>query len=144
MDALVAATGLVGLNGIDFLLRDEECLVLEVNPRPTATLDLYDEDYPRGLFEWHLRACRGELPQQPAQARAVRAHAVVYSAGLGRVGPGRTFPSWCSDIPHPGSCFAAGDPICTVHAAGRDAARAITRLQRRRALIEGAVGAAAA
>lgn len=144
LDALVAATGLVGLNGIDFLLRDEECLVLEVNPRPTATLDLYDEDYPRGLFEWHLRACRGELPKQPAQARAVRAHAVVYSAGLGRIGPGRTFPSWCSDVPHPGSCFTAGDPICTVHAAGRDAARAITRLQRRRALIEGAVGAAAA
>ena len=144
LDHLVAATGLVGLNGIDFLLRDEECLVLEVNPRPTATLDLYDEDYPRGLFEWHLRACGGELPKQPPRARAVRAHAVVYSAGLGSVGAGLVFPAWCRDVPHPGTCLAAGDPICTVHAAGSDAAGAIARLRRRRALIERAVGVAAA
>jgi predicted ATP-grasp superfamily ATP-dependent carboligase len=144
VDALVAATGLVGLNGIDFLLRDEECLVLEVNPRPTATLDLYDEDYPGGLFERHLRACWGELPRQPAPASAVRAHAVVYAAAPGRVGTGFAFPSWCRDLPHPGARFAAGDPICTVHAAARDAAGAITRLRRRRSLIESALRAAAA
>ncbi|MGE5231797.1 MAG: ATP-grasp domain-containing protein [Deltaproteobacteria bacterium] len=144
VDALVAATGLVGLNGIDFLLREEECLVLEVNPRPTATLDLYDEDYPGGLFAAHLRACRGELPRQPAPMRAVRAHAVVYAAAPGRVGIGFAFASWCRDLPHPGARFAAGDPICTVHAAARDAAGAITRLRRRRSLLEGALRAAAA
>jgi len=144
LDALVAATGLVGLNGVDFLLRGEEWLVLEANPRPTATLDLYDEDYPRGLFECHLRACAGELPRHPARARAVRAHAVVYAAVPGRVSARLVFPSWCRDVPHPGTCFVAGDPICTVHAAGRDAAGTVARLRRRRALVESAVGVAAA
>jgi predicted ATP-grasp superfamily ATP-dependent carboligase len=144
LDALVAATGLVGLNGLDFLLQGEECLVLEVNPRPTATLDLYDEDYPRGLFEWHLRACAGELPRRAARADAARAHAVVYASGCRRIGAGVVFPSWCRDIPHPGSRFMAGDPICTVHAAGSDASAAVARLRRRQALIEGAVGVAAA
>lgn len=144
LDALVAATGLVGLNGMDFLLQEQECLVLEVNPRPTATLDLYDQDYPRGLFEWHLRACRGELPRQPARPRAVRAHAVVYATGAGRFSAGLVFPSWCRDLPQPGTRFATGDPICTVHAEGRDPAAAVARLRRRRALIEGGVGSAAA
>jgi predicted ATP-grasp superfamily ATP-dependent carboligase len=66
LDALVAATGLVGLNGLDFILQGTRWLVLELNPRPTATAELYDPDYPQGLFGWHLRACRGSLPARPA------------------------------------------------------------------------------
>jgi uncharacterized protein len=144
LDALVAATGLVGLNGVDFLLQGEEWLVLEVNPRPTATLDLYDEDYPRGLFDWHLRACKGELPLRPARARAVRAHAVVYATAPGCVGAEFVFPSWCHDIPPPGARFVAGDPVCTVHAAGGDVAGTVALLRRRRASVERAVIVAAA
>jgi uncharacterized protein len=144
LDAFVAATGLVGLNGVDFLLQGEEWLVLEVNPRPTATLDLYDEDYPQGLFDWHLRACEGELPRQPARARAIRAHAVVYATTPGRLGAEFVFPSWCRDIPHPGARFVAGDPVCTVHAAGSDVAGTVALLRRRRALVERAVLVAAA
>ena len=30
------------------------------------------------------------------------------------------FPRWCRDLPTRGTRFAAGDPICTVHATGPD------------------------
>jgi predicted ATP-grasp superfamily ATP-dependent carboligase len=139
LDALVAATGLVGLNGLDFLLRGADWLALEVNPRPTATLDLYDPDYREGLFDWHLRACDGELPERAARPRAVRAHAVVYAATLGRVSAGLAFPDWCHDVPNPGTRYAPGDPLCTVHAAGSDAAATVALLRRRQASIEGAL-----
>jgi predicted ATP-grasp superfamily ATP-dependent carboligase len=146
LDALVAATGLVGLNGLDFLLRGRppRWLALEVNPRPTATLQLYDADYPRGLFDWHLRACAGELPQRAARPRAARAHAIVYAPAAGYVSPALAFPRWCRDLPDPGVRFAAGAPVCTVLAAASDAARAAALVRRRQGLLERALVEAAA
>lgn len=135
LDALVAATGLVGLNGLDFILQDNRWLVLELNPRPTATTELYDSDYPRGLFGWHLRACRGGLPARPAAPRARRAHAVVFAAEPGRAA-GMKFPAWCRDVPMPEVRFDRGDPVCTVHAAARTGADALALLRRRHARIE--------
>lgn len=143
LDALVAATGLVGLNGLDFILQGTRWLVLELNPRPTATAELYDTDYPRGLFAWHLRACRGELPERPAVPRAVRAHAVIH-ARVPWVERGLAFPPWCRDLPVAGTRFAPGDPVCTVHASAPDARRALALLRRRRDALEGALVAVAA
>ncbi|HEU5260365.1 MAG TPA: ATP-grasp domain-containing protein [Gemmatimonadales bacterium] len=131
LDQLVAATGLIGLNGLDFLLQGDHWLVLEVNPRPTATLELYDPDYPRGLFAWHLRACEGELPDRAAPPRRVRAHAVVYALAHARVRAAFAFPRWCRDLPSPGTRLAPGDPICTVHAAAPDRERAVALVRRR-------------
>jgi uncharacterized protein len=137
LDALVAATGLVGLNGLDFLLQGDRWLALEVNPRPTATLELYDPDYPRGLFERHLRASEGELPTvAPPPPGAIRAHAVVYALGAGRVSAVFSFPDWCRDVPNPGTRFAPGDPVCTVHAAAPDRERAVTLVRRRQAALQ--------
>lgn len=144
LDALVAATGLVGLNGLDFLLQGERWLALEVNPRPTATMELYDQDYPCGLFDWHLRACRGELPDRVVRPRAVRAHAVVYVPGAARVHAGFAFPRWCRDLPNPGARLASGDPLCTVHAAAPDCEGAAALVRRRQALLERAMTARAA
>jgi predicted ATP-grasp superfamily ATP-dependent carboligase len=138
LDTVVAETGLVGLNGLDFILRDGRWLVLELNPRPTATFELYDPDYSRGLFHWHLRACRGELPVRTATLRAVRAHAVVHASGAAKA-DGVRFPRWCRDLPVAGTRFAPGDPICTVHASAPDAPRALALVRGRAHAIERAV-----
>jgi len=140
LDALVSATGLVGLNGLDFILRGDRWLALELNPRPTATMELYDPDYPRGLFRWHLHACRGELPAKAAAARATRAHAVMYAPAACRTTRGVRFPRWCRDVPMPGTRFEPGDPVCSVHAAAPNEARAIALLRQRCALVERALG----
>jgi predicted ATP-grasp superfamily ATP-dependent carboligase len=136
LDALVSAVRLVGLNGIDFLLHDESWSVLEVNPRPTATMELYDPDYDRGLFDAHLRACEGELPARVAPARAARASAIVHAAHAWQMRDGLEFPAWCHDIPRTGTRFAPGDPVCTVLAEGRDAAGAAALVRERRRATE--------
>jgi len=143
LDALVAATGLVGLNGLDFILRGDRWLALELNPRPTATMELYDPDYLHGLFGWHLRSCLGELPRGAASPRATRAHAVLYASAACRPGAGVRFPRWCRDVPMPRTSFEAGDPVCTVHAAAADEARAMALLRRRCGLVERALWGAA-
>jgi predicted ATP-grasp superfamily ATP-dependent carboligase len=144
LQALVAETGLIGLNGLDFILRRGRWSVLELNPRPTATFELYDPDYPHGLFDWHLRACHGELPDRAATRRAIRAHAVLYATAAARTGPRFEFPDWCRDIPVADTQYSPGDPICTVHASATDADRAVALLRRRCTLVERALRKAAA
>ena len=120
IDALVEATQLVGCNSMDFLLERDRYAVLEVNPRPSATIDLYDADWPSGLFEQHLRACGGELPSMARAAYGSRAQRIVYAARPVRVPETLEFPPWCSDLPDPGTHIAALLPVCTVHAAAPD------------------------
>jgi predicted ATP-grasp superfamily ATP-dependent carboligase len=133
LDALVAETGLLGLNGLDFIVDEDRWLALELNPRPTATLDLYDPGYPSGLFAMHLEACEGNLP--PASAPAIdrsRAHAIVHAPSSWQVPESFAFPSWCRDIPMPGVRFGPGDPVCSVHADGESPSAARSAVEARR------------
>jgi predicted ATP-grasp superfamily ATP-dependent carboligase len=134
LQALVANTGLVGCNSVDFLLTGSRPLVLEINPRPSATMDLYDDDLPKGLFEAHLQACRGCLPGTSfrRRTRLVRGHAIVYAGARLQIAPDATFPDWCSDTPRPGATVAIDSPVCTVHASGSDVSAVMRLLGRRR------------
>ncbi len=125
---LVAHTGLRGLNSADFLVRDDGFHLLEVNPRPGATLDIL-ADAEGALFRWHLDACNGVLPQTAPVFSGAAAAAVVYaSAGIT---PPASFPwpAWTADRQAPGSAVASGAPLCTVlaDAADADAAERLVR-----------------
>jgi predicted ATP-grasp superfamily ATP-dependent carboligase len=122
-DGLTAAIGLKGINGLDLILEDGRVFVLELNPRPTATLELYDRDVNGGLLAAHIRACCGELPQRPLLTRA-RAHAIVYAATPLRVTGRSDWPAWCTDLPAVGSAIAVGAPVCSVHAEAETPAQA--------------------
>ena len=54
---LVPVFALKGLNSLDFIQAGDKSLVLEINPRPSASMQLYDAD----LFNRHIKASQGEL-----------------------------------------------------------------------------------
>jgi len=136
IDSLVEALGLVGLNGIDLIVRGDDYAVLEINPRPTATIDLHDDHHIGGLFDLHVRACQGELPESLRRSTVVRAHAVVYAPHDLRLDPSFRFPDWCSDLPASDDWHPAGMPVCMVHATGTRVAAVKQLLHRRRAELE--------
>jgi predicted ATP-grasp superfamily ATP-dependent carboligase len=113
---LTQSLGLRGLNGLDFILEGGTPYILELNPRPTATLDLYDEAVPGGLFVQHLHACAGRLEMGAIPQSEARAHAIVFATAPWRVPAAFDWPGWVTDIPAGGSVIAAGAPICSVHA----------------------------
>jgi predicted ATP-grasp superfamily ATP-dependent carboligase len=41
---MVPVFGLKGLNSLDFIVADDGCYILEINPRPSASMQLYDQD----------------------------------------------------------------------------------------------------
>ncbi len=118
LDTLVREINLVGLNGLDFIVDGDNYWVIEVNPRPSGTLDLYDGDCAEGLFYWHIRASDGQLPDSLFEKKTIRAHAVVYTPSPLHLKEHVRWPDWCSDIPAPGSRFEARMPVCMVHAEG--------------------------
>ena len=65
---VAAAFGLRGLFGVDFIWDGERAWTLEVNPRPTASLEAIEAAYGTRVFDAHLRACAGE----PRRARPAR------------------------------------------------------------------------
>ena len=63
---LTRAFGLVGLNGIDFILHEGEPYILEVNPRYSASMEIYEDARGKSIFDWHIAGSRGEpLPDIP-------------------------------------------------------------------------------
>ncbi len=54
---------LAGLFNIDFLLTSQGLVLLELNPRYSASMELHGIDLAPScsLMDWHVRACRGDL-----------------------------------------------------------------------------------
>ncbi|MDX2288608.1 MAG: ATP-grasp domain-containing protein [Hyphomicrobiaceae bacterium] len=125
--AVSKALGLVGLVSFDFIVdASQEAFLLEVNPRPGATLDILD-DAAGTLFSAHVAACRGQ-DAVGMVARSwspkPRAAAYLYADRGPLTVPVVDWPDWVSDRPQPGLVLPAGAPVCTVHAEGRSAADA--------------------
>ena len=123
---LAEAFRLVGLNSADFLVRDRDFDLLEVNPRPGASLDAFDRT--PGLFGLHCRACAGQLPDRwtgPADATALE---ILYAPSDLTIPGGVVWPDWAADRPAPGTVVRRGHPVCTVlaQAGAVGEARALT------------------
>src|SRR5262249_48061511 len=112
---LAAALSLTGLNSADFMVDGDDFWILEINPRPGATLDIFEADGV-SLFSLHMRACAGDLPDAAAQLDGAKASAIFY-AERDVIAPERfEWPDWSADRPNAGIAIKAGQPVCTVHA----------------------------
>jgi predicted ATP-grasp superfamily ATP-dependent carboligase len=122
IEAITAETHLVGLNSIDFLLDGEHFEVLEINPRPSSTMSLYEiaapDAWPHGLIACHVDACLdGRLPSKAAPALKTAGQRVLFAPHNFVVSA--TFSQACfidpacHDVPHPGARIGAGEPVCT-------------------------------
>jgi predicted ATP-grasp superfamily ATP-dependent carboligase len=119
-EALTRAFGLRGLNSLDFILNCRRPLVLEINPRPTATCELYEPDTRDGMLTLHVHACGGALPARALGTSKVRAHTIVYAQVPCHIAAAVQWPQWCRDLPVTGAQIAAGEPVCSVYTEGDD------------------------
>ena len=118
--AITAIFGLRGLNGIDFIARDGVPLPIEVNPRYSASMELVERAAGVSLFALHWAGCAGHLGHPPRPTRDVFGKAVVFARHDVVVDDLRRWDVELADVPRPGERIAAGRPICTVFARGRD------------------------
>ncbi|GAN76722.1 hypothetical protein Asru_0153_03 [Acidisphaera rubrifaciens HS-AP3] len=130
--ALVPALGLRGLGSADLLVDGDDWRLIEINPRPGATMDLYAA-WP--LFAWHVAACEGSLRRGPAPARGATAAAFAYARRDIVLPAGFAWPDWTADRQPPGMAARAGEPLCSVLAAADDPVTAEADVRRRVAAV---------
>lgn len=122
---LAKAFKLVGLNSLDVIISDEKIFVLEINPRLSASVDLYAqtllEQYDLDLMALHIQCCLGEsLPEATTKQLAEwskinhsTAMSVVY-ADQDIVLEMIDWPDWVNDRSDLGVKILKESPICSV------------------------------
>jgi predicted ATP-grasp superfamily ATP-dependent carboligase len=103
---VAAAFGLRGLFGVDFIWDGERAWTVEVNPRPTASLEAIEAAY--GVRVFAARAVAETPPRAAGKAVLFATEDVVVGDSE------RWLRRGVRDVPHPGERIAKGRPICTV------------------------------
>lgn len=120
--ALTAEFELRGLCSLDFMLDGDEIAVLEINPRPPASMALYGD----GLMAAHVQACLHDtLPPPRSLPDRVEGTEIVFARHDGLIddAAAHRLSTWpdAHDLPCPGTRLQAGDPLCSLSASGADA-----------------------
>jgi uncharacterized protein len=131
---LAATASLVGLNSVDFRVDGEGFWLLDVNPRPGATLDIF-EPPGQSLFGLHIAACAGNLGAAPSYPPGAKAAAITYADHDITSVPAVEWPNWTADRPQPGISVRAGEPLCTVYACDPAASVAKALTDERRQMV---------
>lgn len=127
--SLCRELSLVGLASFDFILENGIPYLLEVNPRPGATLDVFDDEG-GALFQAHLDASQ-DRPVKLALPGTARATGVVYADAASLTVGSVHWPDWAADRPLPGTHVPRYRPVATVFAHGADATAAELNCRRR-------------
>ncbi|MGZ8946947.1 MAG: ATP-grasp domain-containing protein [Methylococcaceae bacterium] len=106
---LVPEFGLKGLNSLDFIQAGETSLVLEINPRPSASMQLYDVD----LLTGHIKASQGELTDY-CRHTGYTGYQIVYAMQDVVIPDGFEWPEGCMDLPESGMICRTGQPVCSI------------------------------
>lgn len=122
--------GMLGLWGFDYL-EAEEPVLLEVNPRWTATMPLHERMRNDGLMKHHLQACLDqEIDLLPQYALAVSGMRIIYAKQGFQVteemverlddlfafrNPYSLLAPRIGDVPNPGTVIEQGHPVCTLY-----------------------------
>lgn len=138
--AVVRLLGLRGVFGLDFVLApDGGVWLVDINPRPPATLDLCAD--PAALLRIHLGSTAPTVPAYADVPQAHRAQLVVYAGNDWHVPDAMRWPPATSDRPAAGEIIARDAPLCTLRADAdsNDAVRAL--LEQRFAALAATVNA---
>jgi uncharacterized protein len=124
---------LVGAVGVDFVVDDDgRIVVIEVNPRPTASMELIERSGGPPIAAAHLAACGFPPPGNPPLPQSVAGrdhwsksvlfarHDIAITAELvdrlRAVGAAWRCAGWpaLADLPRPGQTIPAGGPVLTI------------------------------
>jgi predicted ATP-grasp superfamily ATP-dependent carboligase len=106
--------GVVGWNGVDFVF-GEEPVFMELNPRFQGTFDCVERSYKINLLDAHMKACEGELIEQPS-LQECSARLTLFAKERCMVRD--DLRGLTLDVPLQYSIIERGEPITTIIATG--------------------------
>lgn len=125
---LTREASLCGLFGCDFIVSDATPYLLEVNPRYTAAMELWETLLHRSLIADHITACQSHL--LPPDLYRINSTAclklILYAPERTVVSPNLSHcldhvkGARLADLPTPGTRIALHEPVCTLLISGHD------------------------
>jgi uncharacterized protein len=112
--------GLIGLNGIDFILNGDGVYLTEVNPRYSASMELIEHAYGLPMFQLHAQAVlEGRLPEFQLETYwnngRFLGKAILFAEREALAPDTRGWRGrGIRDIPSPGEKLHKQNPICTI------------------------------
>jgi predicted ATP-grasp superfamily ATP-dependent carboligase len=137
-EEIVAELGLVGSNGVDFLLTEKGPIVVEVNPRFQGSLDTVELSTGLNVFQAHLEAFQGILPELPNPlnmnpgTKRTAGRIIFYAPEDLRIHSELSVEG-LADIPRPGALIKRDDPVASILAIGGNRAGVLKSLMDRTA-----------
>ena len=133
---VAARFGVCGAFGVDAIWDGRQAWVLEVNPRPPASLELFGP----GCFEAHVRGARGLDVPALSEARGGATKLILYADRDVRApDPGWWPPGLVRDVPRPDQEIKRGAPVCTLISAAGGVSELVERSRGLLAALPGAV-----
>ena len=112
IQALVRVYALIGLNTLDFIVQDGQVFALELNPRPSASMQLYSD----GILSQHIETCRGQLDMPSHRVTGCCGYQLVFADKTLQIPENIEWPKQCMDLPATGVIIRKGQPICSMMA----------------------------
>ena len=115
LSLLVSEFSLKGINSLDFIENDSQCQLLEINARPSASMQLYRRD----LLSLHINSFLLGTIEPMSFGKAIQAFKVVYAETDFSIRTDIKWPKWVVDRPQAGSLIHTATPICSIIAGGK-------------------------
>lgn len=129
---LVVAFSLKGLNSLDFIMKNNRCYVLEVNPRPSASMQLYDDE----LINNHINGCLQKPSGKTPNQKKNTAYQLVFAETDTMFIKEIQWPEWVFDRPQIGSLIHIGQPICSIIACEKSEQQVLDKLLLKQYLVK--------
>jgi predicted ATP-grasp superfamily ATP-dependent carboligase len=113
---VASAFNIRGMASFDFIVSSGMPYLLEVNPRPGASLDVIDDEQ-GSQFRTHIDVCAGIEPAAaPPPPRRARAMAILHADRRALTLGATPWPDWSADRGPPGTYVPVGAPLASVFA----------------------------
>jgi len=133
---------LTGVNGIDFILRNDQVYLTEVNPRYSASMEVIEIAYGLPVFNLHLQSILdGKLPVFDLEAEwnggMFNGKSYLYAEkDVAMPDTGHWLQRGIRDVPASGEGIRKGSPVCTVFADGPGRKETLAELIRRAEMLK--------
>lgn len=124
---LIPALKLMGLNTLDFIYHNNTCYCLEINPRLSASVQLYSPDI-------LLAHCHNSLDYSVIPPHYC-AYYIIYAPQDIIIPAHINWTDNCVDIPSAGVCCRTRQPICSIIASGSSVQAVFERVQQQQQFI---------
>ncbi|MDW7731295.1 MAG: ATP-grasp domain-containing protein [Methanolobus sp.] len=132
-EKLILELGLIGSNGVDFLITKDGPVIIEVNARFQGSLDTVEMSTGWNIFEAHMQAFDGAIRIKEPVNRQYASRAIIYGDRDKEITDNiqcKILEKHIADVPNTGDMIHMDEPLTSVLSTGHSREEVISEVKR--------------